>query len=67
MNTKIGKIEKGKQLREQAMPEVKRLVKKYGRSIISGCIIRLADYDKKMRQLNEAKKAVATLEKELNK
>ncbi len=61
------KVENARKLREQAMPEVKKLVKRFGRSVVSGCLTRLADYDKKMKQLSEAKKAVANLEKELNK
>ncbi|QGH73358.1 MAG: hypothetical protein [Siphoviridae sp. cttb18] len=59
--------EKAKELREQAMPEVKKLVKRFGRSIVSGCLQRLADYDKKLSVLNQAKKEVEKLEKELNK
>lgn len=61
------KIEKAQQLRAQAMPEVKALVKKYGRSIISGCIQRLANYDKNLKVLAEKQKEVRQLKKELNK
>lgn len=59
--------EKVKALRKQAMPEVKRLVSKFGRSIVSGCLTKLSDYDKKMKNLKKAKEEVSKLEKELNK
>lgn len=61
------KHEKAKESREKAMPEVKKLVTKYGRSIIYGCIMKLADYDKKMKKLQDAKKEVEILQKELKK
>lgn len=61
------KNEKLQVLRDQVMPEVKKLVKKYGRSIVSGCLMKLADYEKKMKELSAKKKEVASLEKELNK
>lgn len=64
MNTKI---ERAKEARALAMPEVKKLVKKFGRSTISGCLQRLADYDHKMKALVEKKREVKQLEKELNK
>lgn len=50
------KLEKIKRLKEAAMPEVKRIVKKYGKSVVYGCIMKLSAYDKKMRLLETAKK-----------
>jgi hypothetical protein len=44
------------------MPDVKKLVKQHGRSIITSCLQQLRDYEKKLRQLDEARKAVAALE-----
>lgn len=61
------KVEKAKEARALAMPEVKKLVKKFGRSTISGCLQRLQKYDSQMKLLAEKKKEIAQLEKELNK
>lgn len=54
-----------KKLREQAMPEVKRMVKKHGRNVISWCINQLKEYEKKVKQLDLAKKEVSRLEKDI--
>jgi hypothetical protein len=51
--------------RDQAMPEVKRLVTKYGRATISGCLNQLRDYEKKLKQLHAAQFEVQKLEREL--
>jgi coenzyme F420-reducing hydrogenase gamma subunit len=59
------KAEKARELREKAMPEVQKIVQKYGRSTIYGCIMRMADYDKKLHKIEEAKKELAALEKQL--
>ena len=52
--------------KEKAMPEVKRLVKKYNRSAIQSCLNSLREYDKKIDELVWAKTQVARLEKEIN-
>lgn len=56
--------------RQAAMPEVKKLVKNYGRAAIGWCLNQLRDYEVKVknladarRELAEARKAVAKLEK----
>ena len=45
------KHEEQKHLKEQAMPEVQEIVKKFGKSVIYSCIMRLSEYDKQMRRL----------------
>jgi 50S ribosomal subunit-associated GTPase HflX len=59
------KVERSKKLREAAMPEVKKLVKKFGRSTVSGCLQRLRDYEKKVEILKQKKQEIAQLEKEI--
>lgn len=54
-----------RQSREIAMPEVKRLVKFYGRTTIGWCVNQLATYDAKLKRLKFAKEEVADMEKDL--
>lgn len=51
--------------RDAAMPEVKRLVKKFGRSVVSGCLARIRDYEKSQKRLADLKREMAQLEKRL--
>jgi hypothetical protein len=53
------------QVIEKAMPEVKRMVKKHGLSIVNSCIARLKEHSKKLRQLEVMKSEVAKLEREI--
>lgn len=39
------------QLREQAMPEVQEVVKKFGKSVVYSCIMRLSEYDRQMKKI----------------
>lgn len=52
--------------RAKAMPEVKKLVKKHGRTIVIWCINQLREYEKKIKQLVELKKEADKLEKEIS-
>lgn len=47
------------------MPEVKRLVKKYGRATIANCITRLRDAEKAAQRLAALKREVAQLSKRI--
>jgi ribosomal protein S20 len=51
---------------DKAMPEVKKLVRKFGRTAISNCLIRLHEYEKSVERLQSLKSEVVKLEKELN-
>lgn len=62
---KVNKVEQRHHLKELAMPEVKILVKRFGRSIVSSCLMTLADYDKKVIEFETAKMEVEKLEQEL--
>lgn len=50
---------------DAAMPEVKRLVRKYGRTAIANCLNKLREYEKQSARLQGLKKEVAKLEKDL--
>lgn len=51
--------------RAAAMPEVKRLVRKVGRSAIANCLSKLRDHEKGVERLNALKRELAQLEKRL--
>ena len=47
------------------MPEVKRLVKKYGRSTIANCVSKIRDAEKAAQRLAALKREVARLSKKI--
>lgn len=51
--------------RQAAMPEVKRLCKKYGRSTIANCIGKIRDVEKSAQKLSDLKREIARLEKKV--
>ncbi len=53
------------ELRERAMPEVKRMVKKFDRPTLAWCLNQLAEYERKLNALKKAKKDVEKMEHEL--
>lgn len=48
-----------------AMPDVKALVKKYGRKAVANCVAKIRDYDKEVARLAELKKDIAAREAKL--
>ncbi len=62
---KLTPAEQRKKLRDAAMPEVKKLVAKHGRSIVASCLNQLRDYEKKLRQLASAEAEVAALRRQI--
>lgn len=62
---KINKTKARMELANRAMPEVKKLVQRYGRTSVQSCLNKLRDYDKKIRQLEIAKKEVEDFEKKV--
>jgi hypothetical protein len=52
--------------RAKAMPQVRQLVKRHGRTIVQWCVNQLRDYEKKVKQLSELKKEAEKLEKEIS-
>jgi len=59
------KRDQAKQRREACMPEVKRLVKKYGLSIVGGCVSRLRAHANAQKRVAMLKREAADLEKRL--
>lgn len=59
------KREEYRQLWTAAMPEVRELVKKHGISIVSSCITRLREYEKKQYQARKLREEADKLEQEL--
>jgi len=60
-------LERRKELAKKAMPEVKKLVRKFGRTAINNCLIKLHEFEKKAERLEEIKREVKKLERDLNK
>lgn len=57
--------ELGKQ-RAAAMPEVKALVRKYGRRVVASCVTRIQQAEKAGKKLDAMKREVAAFEKRLS-
>lgn len=62
---KITRLEKRRAMWKAAMPEVKRLVKKYDRGTIAHCLKAMADRDAVNRKIAALRKEAATLERKL--
>jgi len=63
--TRLTNLEKRQAIRNAAMPQVKKLVRKYDRAAIQACLNQLRDYEQKTKRLAEVKKEVEKLEKEI--
>ena len=61
----LNKAEQHQLLKGQAMPEVKILIKKYGRTVIQGCLNQLRDYEKKLKQLSNLRREASRLQREI--
>jgi len=51
--------------RQNAMPDVKRIVKKHGRTAVIWCINQLREYEKKVKQLEQLRRDAKKLEEEI--
>lgn len=56
-------FERRRAARKAAMPFVKKLVRKYGRSNIAHCVSQLKEHEKTVERLQALKKEVARLER----
>lgn len=61
----IGKAQQRKLLSQAAMPDVREIIKKHGISVVSGCLSRLREYEKKARKAEELREQAEKLEREL--
>lgn len=48
-----------------AMPDIKNLVQRYGRSVVNGCLKKIAEIEKSKRRLAALKAEVSALEKQV--
>lgn len=58
-------MERYRALAASAMPDVKRLVKKYGRKAVANCLTKIREYDKELSKLAALKKEIAAREARL--
>lgn len=69
LRTVMGKRPSKAQLRRDAlrvaMPEVRTLCDKYGRSIVLSCVTRISDYEKKAAEVERLRKEAQRLEQRL--
>ena len=57
------RLEKRRAARQAAMPEVKRLVKKYGRSTVANCIGKIREQERAVQKLAALKREISQLQK----
>ena len=62
---KGGKAGARRQALAAAMPEVRALCDKHGRSIVMSCVTRIAQYEKKAAQVEQLRQEASALEKKL--
>lgn len=61
----VNQLEKRRALRKAAMPETKKLVKRYGRATIAHCLGQLKEHDKTLKKIAELRREAARLEKQV--
>lgn len=62
---KMTTMEKVRAQAAAAMPDTKKIVKKYGRRAVGACLKKITDYDKELTKLALLKKEVAAREAKL--
>lgn len=62
---KVGKAQARQAALAAAMPEVRALCEKHGRSIVSSCLTRITKYEKKSAEVERLRKEAAALEQKL--
>ncbi len=54
-----------KEARDAAMPDVKKLVKTHGRTVVGWCVNQLAEYERKVNKVKQARAELKKMEAEL--
>lgn len=62
---KLKKVEYRRAAASAAMPEVKKIVKKFGRTAVSSCMVKIVASEKAAKKLAVMKREVADLESKL--
>ena len=65
MKTRMNARDRHRAQASAAMPEVKRLVKKYGRQAIGNCIAKIHAWEREAKKLGALKREVSQLEQRL--
>jgi len=50
---------------KRAMPEVKKLVRRFGRTAVANCVAKLGEFEREHKKLEQMKAAVKTMERRL--
>ena len=59
------RVERRRALAAAAMPEVKKLVKKYDRAAVTNCLAKIAAWEREAKKLSRLRNEVAQLQKRL--
>lgn len=62
---KLTRAERRQRARAEAMPLVKKLVRKFGRSTINGCLMKIRDKEKTMDRMADLRAELREIEKKL--
>lgn len=63
---RVGKvIEKRRATAAAAMPEVKKLVRRFGRAAVGNCLAKIAAFEREAKKLNALRSEVSALERRL--
>lgn len=58
-------LDRRRAARKAAMPEVKKLVKKYSRAAVYGCLMQIRAHDKAVQKIERLRKEAAALARKL--
>jgi hypothetical protein len=61
----INQLQRRREIAAAAMPEVKKLVKKFGRPAVGNCVAKIAAWEKENKKLVKMRNEVAALERRL--
>lgn len=62
---KMNKRELARARASEAMPEVKKLVKRFGKAAVGNCLSKIRDHDKQLAKIAHLKREVAQLERSM--
>jgi hypothetical protein len=61
----MNQLERRRAASTAAMPEVKKLVKRFGRAAVGNCLGKIAEWEREQKKLSKLRSEVAQLERRL--
>jgi hypothetical protein len=65
MAKRLNAREKHRQIITAAMPEVKKLCRRFGRTAVGNCVAKIAAWEREAKKLNALRKEVTQMERRL--